>query len=93
VYIARVIGTVVSTCKEPNLTGIKLLVVQDLHDEGTENSVIAADTVGAGVGETVLILQEGGSAREALGMPEAPINDVIVGIIDHSKGYGPGLWS
>jgi len=89
VYLARVIGTVVASHKEPNLSGIKLLVVQDLADEGTQKSVIAADAVGAGVGDTVLVLQEGGSAREALGKPEAPINDAVIGIVDQYKGYGP----
>ncbi len=88
-YIARVIGTVVSTHKEPNITGVKLLVVQDLKDEGTSRSLIAADTVGAGVGEIVLCLQEGGSTRLALGNDRTPVNDSIVGIVDYVGGYGP----
>lgn len=92
-YLARVVGTVVSTCKNPHLLGQKLLVVQDLHDEGTTKTVIAVDGAGAGVGEIVLCLQEGGSARLAIRSDEAPVNDAIVGIVDQSRGYGPDLWS
>jgi len=81
-YLARVVGNAVSSHKEPNLRGFKLLVVQPLADAGTEKSLIAVDAVGAGVGEIVVVLQEGGSARQAIGSSEAPVNDAIVGIVD-----------
>ena len=86
-FVARVIGTVVSTCKEEHLTGQTLLMVQDLHDLGSKKSMIAADSVGAGVGDTVLVVYEGGSARQSIGSEKAPVNASTVGIVDHADGY------
>ncbi|NLL48719.1 MAG: EutN/CcmL family microcompartment protein [Firmicutes bacterium] len=80
--IGRVIGNVVSTCKDQHLGGKKLLVVDVTDEDGKRKSVIAVDAVGAGVGDRVLVLVEGGSARQALDEPKAPVNTAIVGIID-----------
>ncbi len=83
--IGRVTGTVVSTINAPVFEGRRLLLC-DLHDpsgEQTGDYTIAVDVVGAGAGEDVLILDEGNSARQIVGLEEAPIRAVVVGIIDH----------
>ena len=82
--IGRVTGTVVSTICSPDFEGRRLLMVDllDLSGRATGKDLIAVDTVGAGAGETVLILDEGNSARQVLSAPDAPIRAVIVGIID-----------
>jgi len=82
--IGRVAATVVSTIKHPALDGRRLLVVDllDLDGHATGKDLIAVDSVGAGAGETVLVLDEGNGARQVLEAPQAPIRAVIVGIID-----------
>jgi ethanolamine utilization protein EutN len=83
--IARVIGTVVSTQKNRKLEGAKLLLVQPLSidDEPRGVSLIAIDSVGAGVGEKVLVVIEGKAAGEALGQKAAAVDAAIIGIIDN----------
>jgi len=85
--IGRVIGTVVSTIQAPVFEGRRLLVCELLDDRGESTAdsrayTIAVDTVGAGAGETVLILDEGNSARQIVGMATAPIRAVVVGVVD-----------
>jgi ethanolamine utilization protein EutN len=82
--IARVIGTVVSTQKNRKLEGAKLLLVQPLSidDEPRGASLIAIDSVGAGVGEKVLVVIEGKAAGDALGKKAAAVDAAIIGIID-----------
>ena len=83
--IGRVSGTVVSTISSPVYDNRRLLLCDLLDEKGEERSggyVIAVDTVGAGAGETVLILDEGNSARQVVDREDAPIRAVIVGIID-----------
>jgi len=83
--IGRVSGTVVSTIKAPVYEGRRLLLCDLLDEKGQEPTgsyLIAVDSVGAGAGETVLILDEGNSARQVVAMENAPIRAVIVGIID-----------
>ena len=85
--IGRVAGTVVSTVCSPVYDAEKLLLC-DLLDEGLEPTggyTIAVDRVEAGVGDTVLILDEGNSARQVLGAPEAPIRAVVVGVVDEPR--------
>lgn len=81
--LARVVGTVVSSRKEPNITGIKLLVVRPLDEEGREtgNALVAADAVGAGPDEIVLIAA-GSSARQTEATDKKPIDLVILAIVD-----------
>ena len=82
--LARVVGTVVSTINAPDFDDRTLLVC-DLLDPGLGSSggyLIAVDTVGAGAGEVVLLMDEGNSARQILGAPNAPIRTVVVGIVD-----------
>jgi microcompartment protein CcmK/EutM len=82
--IAKVVGTVVATVKHPVLVGCKLLVVQPVDPTGEPRGrvMVGVDTVRAGRGDTVLVLDEGNSARMMLGDPEAPVRTVIAGIVD-----------
>jgi microcompartment protein CcmK/EutM len=83
VLLARIVGTVVATRKDPRLVSNKLLVARPVDPRGTPEGapLVAVDTVDAGVGETVLIVS-GSSARMASGMKDCPVDAVIVGIID-----------
>lgn len=82
--IGRVSGTVVSTINHPIYDGRRLLVCDllDGRGEDTGGYLICVDAVDAGPGETVLIIDEGNSARQVVGDPHAPIRAVIVGIVD-----------
>ena len=78
--ICKVIGHVWATKKEVGLEGLKLMVVQNEHD--AKRSVhVAADVVGAGIGEQVLVVS-GSTARRAFGRDDVPADMAIVGIID-----------
>lgn len=82
--LGQITGKVVSTQKDPGLSGVKMLIVQDLDLDSmkpTNKYVIAIDTVGAGVGEFVITVA-GSSARIAEGMKEVPVDCAIVGIVD-----------
>ncbi|HYW68691.1 MAG TPA: EutN/CcmL family microcompartment protein [bacterium] len=83
-FIARVIGEVVSTIKHDALHGRKLLVIEKLTEGGdpTGDSQLAVDSVDAGEGDTVLVLDEGGSAGLVTELDNPPIRTVIVGVID-----------
>jgi ethanolamine utilization protein EutN len=89
--LARVVGTVVSTINAPDFDGRTLLLCDLLDPSGRPSGgyMIAVDTVGAGAGETVLLLDEGNSARQVLGAPGAPIRTVVVGIVDAVTGQEP----
>ena len=82
-FLAKVRGTVVSTSKDERLVGFKLLVVMRLGIDGEYVGLpqVAIDTVGAGVGETVIVTG-GSSARFAAARSDAPIDSTIVGIVD-----------
>jgi ethanolamine utilization protein EutN len=82
--LGRVIGTLVATQKHRKLEGAKLLLVQPLTLEDTPRGapVLTIDSVGAGVGEKVLIVLEGRAAGEALRRKAAPVDAAIVGIVD-----------
>ncbi len=82
--LARVTGTVVSTMKLEVLEGYKILIVQPLNDrlDPAGKSLLAIDMVQAGTGDTVLVLDEGNSARMILGDPAAPVRTVVVGVVD-----------
>jgi ethanolamine utilization protein EutN len=82
--IAQVVGTVVSTQKHRKLEGAKLLLVQPQAPNGTPRGpvLLAIDSVGAGVGELVLVVIEGKAAGDALGKKAAPVDAAIIGIID-----------
>ncbi len=81
---ARVTGRITSTINHPDLDGRKLLVCDKLDAGGrpTGGYVIALDTIGAGAGETVLVLDEGNGARQILGRQGMPVRSVVVAVVD-----------
>ncbi len=83
-YIGKVIGTVVATIKIPHLEGRKLLMVDQLDLEGdiTGEYDIAVDVAQAGIGDTVLVIDEGNGARQILDLDPGAIRAVIVGVVD-----------
>jgi ethanolamine utilization protein EutN len=84
VIIAKVIGDVVATQKHASHEGRKILLVQPLDLEGHErgDAVLALDAVDAGIGDRVLVVQEGWSAMTAVERPQSPIDVAVVGVID-----------
>lgn len=85
--VAKVIGTIWATRKEEHLSGLKLLVVQPLNIVTGENAqlpIVAADIIGAGVGETVLLVS-GSSARSAAGGANIPVDATVIGIVDDKE--------
>ena len=86
--LGKVIGTVVTTISHPNFKNRRMLVVQPLDPEGDEvETVIALDITHAGIGDTVLINDEGNGARQILDQPEGCVRSVIVGIVDSVHMY------
>ena len=81
--LAKVVGTVGATRKDPKLDSNKLMLARAMDPSGKVDGalVVAIDTVDAGVGETVLIVS-GSSARMASGMKDCPVDAAIVGIVD-----------
>ncbi len=99
-FLAKVEGAVVATKKEASMGGRKLLVLRpQLVDDKDptrfkpgSNTIVAVDAVGAGAGEMVLFCQ-GSSARLAAGLKEAPVDAVIVGIVDTVDVLGRQIYS
>jgi len=84
-FLGKVIGNIVSTIKLKDFAGFKLLLVQPIRPEGTpwQDPLICIDIVDAGVGETVLYVDEGNTARQLLNLePSGAVRAVIVGIVD-----------
>jgi microcompartment protein CcmK/EutM len=92
VFLGRVTGEVVATVKHPHLAGRKLLLVTPEPTSGRppRPAVIAVDTVDAGVGDRVLVADEGNAAAQVLGMPRGPVRTVVVGVVDAVDGPPPG---
>ena len=82
--LARVMGNVVATHKDPSFKGHKLLIVQPVDELGNDisDSFLSMDTVQAGPGDLVLVEQEGNAARQLLGTSDDPFHSVIVGVVD-----------
>lgn len=83
--LAKVKGTVVSTRKDPELTGHKLLITRAVDFEGDYldgEDVVALDFVDAGIGDTVLVAREGDAAQQILGHQRAPVHSIIVAVVD-----------
>ena len=82
--LARISGSVVSTIHHPIVNGRTLLVTERLDAAGrpTGGYLIAVDAIGAGRGETVLIMDEGTGARQILDSDNAPVRSVVIGIVD-----------
>ena len=81
--LARVVGTVVATRKDPRLEGKKLLILKPISPDGKDEAgyVVSVDTVGAGFREQVIAVS-GSSARMAEGCKDAPVDNAIIGIVD-----------
>jgi ethanolamine utilization protein EutN len=99
-FLARVEGSVVATKKDPSMSGRKLLLVRpqlvDARDPtkfrpGT-NTIVAVDSVGAGIGEMVMFCQ-GSSARLAPNLKDAPVDAVIIGIVDTVDVLGKEVYN
>jgi microcompartment protein CcmK/EutM len=84
VFLARVVGTVVATRKDPGLVGTKLLVLQPIKNDGTASgkTLVAVDSVGAGVTEQVFYVR-GREASVPFLPDEVPTDAAVVGIVDH----------
>jgi len=83
--LAKVKGNVVSTQKNSNLKGHKLLLTHPIDLEGYfigQKDMIALDLIDAGIGDTVLVVQEGSAVRQILGHKKAPVHTMIVAIVD-----------
>jgi len=84
-FLGKVTGNIVSTEKHPSYNNKKIMLVHPLHPDGSENrkTMVAVDTVGAGIGDTVLVASEGRSATEILKFEKRqPLRSVIVAIVD-----------
>jgi ethanolamine utilization protein EutN len=99
-FLAKVEGTVVSTKKEASMGGRKLLLLRpqlvDDKDPGKfrpgMNTVVAVDSVGAGLNEMVMFCQ-GSSARLAAGLKDTPVDAVVIGIVDSVDVLGRQIYS
>jgi microcompartment protein CcmK/EutM len=82
--VARVLGNLVSSHKHEALEGHRMLLVQPCDLDGTPrgSTTMALDVVDAGVGDWVLLLDEGSSASQVLGRPRGPVRTLVVGIVD-----------
>ncbi len=97
-FLARVIGSVVSSKKDESMHGRKLLLLRPmLVDEATPskfragtNTIVAVDALGAGIGDLVLFCQ-GSSARQAGGMKSLPIDAAVIGLVDSVEVLGKRL--
>ena len=91
-FLAKVIGNVVATQKSPEFNGMKLLLIQPYINKdkvlvASGSSIVAVDSLGAGIGECVMFTQ-GSSARLTAGTKQAPVDAVIVGIVDSVEVEG-----
>jgi microcompartment protein CcmK/EutM len=93
-FIGRVVGTLASEINDLVYENRKILLVDRLTPEGEPDGsyVLAVDAVDAGLGEVVLYIDEGNSARQVVGMPNAAIRTVIVGIVDEVLVEGREVW-
>jgi microcompartment protein CcmK/EutM len=89
VHVARVVGTVVASRKEPTVEGLKLLLIRQCGPDGAADgsTLVAADAVGAGVGEVVLYAS-GSSARQTRLTDNRPVDAVIMAIVDEIETSG-----
>ncbi|WP_295362064.1 EutN/CcmL family microcompartment protein [uncultured Pseudoramibacter sp.] len=92
--LAKVVGTIVSTQKDQHLMGCKLMIIKKINEKGefekysSSSTSIAVDTVGAGIGETVIVTT-GSTARFVYGDKTTPMDMTIVGIVDEIQTSAP----
>lgn len=86
--LGRVVGEVVATTHHPDLDGRKLMLVQPEGPDGSPRGhrVLAVDAAQAGVGDRVIVADEGNAAAQVLGRPRGGVRTVIVGIVDEVAG-------
>ncbi len=89
-FLAQVIGTVVSPVQIPILEGHKLLLLRPISPRGENGRVprLGIDVVGAGVGDRVLVMDEGNSGRQILDAPDGAVKTVVVGFVDYIELEG-----
>ena len=89
-YLARVLGPVVTPVQHPFFDGRKLLLVRRLEPDGRDAGPdrVAVDAAQAGEGDVVLVLEEGNSARQVFDDPKAPVRSVVVGFVDEVEIEG-----
>ena len=82
--LCKVTGTIVATQKSETLRAHKILIVQPLLLDGSPagRDILALDTVDAGTGDTVLVMQEGESARRVLRRDDVPVHSLVVAVVD-----------
>ena len=83
--LAKVKGNVVSSHKNSNLNGHKLLIVHPIELDGSligEKYMIAIDSVDAGIGDVVIVVKEGDAVQQILGHNKAPVNTMIIAVVD-----------
>ena len=90
--LARVVAQVISTQKHPFYVGQKTFMVKPTRPDGKPegSTFVVVDRVQSGIGDWVLIMQEGSSARAMFGDAAAPVRSVIVGIVDRVDMHGEG---
>ena len=99
-FLAKVEGSIVATKKDPSMNGRKLLLLRpQLVDDkdptkfrSGANTIVAVDSVGAGIGELVMFCQ-GSSARLAPNLRDAPVDAVIIGIVDVVDVFGKEIYN
>lgn len=82
--LCKVVGTIVATQKNKNLKDRKILTVQPINLDSMPigKDLLALDTVDAGIGDTVLVVQEGQAAAQLLKSKEVPVHSVVVAVVD-----------
>jgi len=99
-FLAKVEGAIVATKKDPAMVGRKLLLIRPMLVDDKDptkfkqgmNTIVAVDSVGAGEGEMVMFCQ-GSSARLAPGLKDAPVDAVIIGIVDCVDVFGKQIYN
>ena len=84
-FLAKVKGNIVSTPKNPQLVGHKLLVVHQVNLDGKfigKKDIIALDMVDAGIGDTCIVVQEGDAVQQILGNKNTPVHTMITAVVD-----------
>ena len=89
-FLADVVGTVVSPVQVPILEGEKLLILRPVTPDGRPTALtrVGIDRAQAGVGDRVLVLDEGNGGRQILEAPGAPVKTIVVGVVDYVETHG-----
>jgi ethanolamine utilization protein EutN len=89
-FLAEVVGTVVSPVQIPILEGRTLLLLRPVDPSGraTGRTRIGIDRAQAGVGDRVLVLDEGNSGRQILGDPQGAVKTIVIGVVDYVEAGG-----